>query len=971
MEKELQDLMEQVRQLRANKERLQDEAAARTEAQAGLSAPWTIMNTAAPERIIYLPQERKCPMFRGTHGIGVDEWVEEVRASMRARHLGPNDQACFIFDHLEGEARDEIKYRPRLDRDDPERVLAILEELYGCPKSYVSLQEDFFSRRQLEGESLQEFSHALCFLMEKVVASAPNRMINSFILLRDQFVEKVNDFDLRRELKKSVRSDPTLSLVDVRAEAIRWEREGSPANSKHCSISPLCAVQSSCVQRNVECPLSSSNSEQLAALTALVYRQQEQLGQLTEAIKAMQAVPLVPRPSRPSSVVCRRCHQAGHYARECENEHVPHCPSNSSRAPRTVAATSQAELARVRRKGSVQVPGGANEMVATTCSVQVGSSGLSSFRYCDRPARVKKNPEAFLRQTRVDAPNKLEKVLPGTAVPDALQRTARRGKRQIAVQAEVTAFLSRTSADLQALQQADPAIGAFLGFWHQQRAPSQAERQELSPQVRGLVRQWDRIVQTDGLLYRRLFRPDGGEEVYQLLLPEGLKEEVLMQLHQNHGHQGIEQTTELVRQRCYWPKMDLEIKEWCQRCERCVLAKCTQPRVRVPMGHLLAAKPNQVLAIDFTLLEPVRDGKELVLVMTDVFSKFTQAIPTWDQRAATVAEVLVKEWFYRYGVPARIHSDQGRSFESAVVRQLCKLYGVKKTRTTPYHPQGNGQCERFNRTLHNLLCTLPPDQKSHWPEHLPQLVFNYNSTAHQSTEPTEGRVCDWVAEHRWRLDVAFDSARDQMEAAARRRKERHDRGVLEEPLKAGQCVYQHDHAARGRNKIQDKWGSTVFEVVRPPEPGGVVYSVAPVYDLTRVRQVHWTMLKPALPQSPGQIQVRPLHAPEVASPSESDEEEEMVENGLWVVLTAPQDHRPTPARPTPPAAVASSSPLTPFHGGPSTSAAVPRKSLRKTTGHHTNVHRLPRPVQGEASRATTPQVLGSGSLGAGIFRPWP
>lgn len=133
-----------------------------------------------------------------------------------------------------------------------------------------------------------------------------------------------------------------------------------------------------------------------------------------------------------------------------------------------------------------------------------------------------------------------------------------------------------------------------------------------------------------------------------------------------------------------------------QQCERCALAKCTQPRVRMAMGHLLAAKPSQVLPIDFTLLEPSRDGKELVLVMTDVFSKFTQAIPTQDQRAATVAEVLVKEWFYRYGVPACIDSDQGGSFESAFVRQMCALYGIKKTHTTPYHPQGNGRCERFN-----------------------------------------------------------------------------------------------------------------------------------------------------------------------------------------------------------------------------------------------------------------------------------
>lgn len=108
------------------------------------------------------------------------------------------------------------------------------------------------------------------------------------------------------------------------------------------------------------------------------------------------------------------------------------------------------------------------------------------------------------------------------------------------------------------------------------------------------------------------------------------------------------------------------------------------------MGHLLAARPNQMLAIDSSFLEPSRDRKEQVLVMTDVFTKFTQAIPTRDQKASTVAQVLVKEWFYGFGVTARLHSDQGRNFESTLIQQVCDLYGIQKTRTTPYHPQEMG-----------------------------------------------------------------------------------------------------------------------------------------------------------------------------------------------------------------------------------------------------------------------------------------
>ncbi len=133
------------------------------------------------------------------------------------------------------------------------------------------------------------------------------------------------------------------------------------------------------------------------------------------------------------------------------------------------------------------------------------------------------------------------------------------------------------------------------------------------------------------------------------------------------------------------------------------------------------------------MLEPSRSGVENVLVITDVFSKYTLAVPTRDQRAETVAQTLVTEWFYMFGVPGRLHSDQGRNFESFLIRQLCSLYDIRKSRTTPYHPAGNGQCERFNRTLHNLLHALPVSGKRDWAACLPQVLFCYNTTPHQAT----------------------------------------------------------------------------------------------------------------------------------------------------------------------------------------------------------------------------------------------
>lgn len=166
------------------------------------------------------------------------------------------------------------------------------------------------------------------------------------------------------------------------------------------------------------------------------------------------------------------------------------------------------------------------------------------------------------------------------------------------------------------------------------------------------------------------------------------------------------------------------------------------------------------------------------------------------------------EWFLKFGVPAHIHSDQGRNFESSLIQQLCSLCGVEKSRTTPYHPAGNGQCERFNRTLHNLLRTLPVSHKRDWSCCLPQVFYSYNTTPHQSTgespfylmfgqeprlpvdfllgqveDPVGGNVHEWILEHQNRLQIAFEGARDRLSIAAERRKRNHDQRVHGAPLK--------------------------------------------------------------------------------------------------------------------------------------------------------------------------------------------
>ncbi|KAL1270080.1 hypothetical protein QQF64_032369 [Cirrhinus molitorella] len=188
------------------------------------------------------------------------------------------------------------------------------------------------------------------------------------------------------------------------------------------------------------------------------------------------------------------------------------------------------------------------------------------------------------------------------------------------------------------------AISVFPEF--QGRGPDKGERREESKDTLELLRQWDKVEDSEGILYRVVADARGGW-VKQLLLPEVLKQEVLGQLHDYQGHEGIDRTFKLVRQRFYWPGMYQEVQDFCKNCIQCMVSKDVQPKVKTVMNSIQASKPLEVVALDFTMLERSKSGKENVLVITDVFSKFTVAVPTADQRAVTVAKVLVKEWIHR------------------------------------------------------------------------------------------------------------------------------------------------------------------------------------------------------------------------------------------------------------------------------------------------------------------------------------
>ncbi|KAK3517157.1 hypothetical protein QTP86_005119 [Hemibagrus guttatus] len=131
---------------------------------------------------------------------------------------------------------------------------------------------------------------------------------------------------------------------------------------------------------------------------------------------------------------------------------------------------------------------------------------------------------------------------------------------------------------------------------------------------------------------------------------------------------------------------------------------------------LYQEQDGKLVCMDFLTLEPDRSNTTDVLVITDHFTIYALAIPTPNQKAKTVAKCLWEQFICHYGYPECLHSDQGRDFESHLIKELCDVAGVRKVRTTPYHPRGN-PVERFNRTLLCMLGTLENKKKGCWKEH--------------------------------------------------------------------------------------------------------------------------------------------------------------------------------------------------------------------------------------------------------------
>ena len=213
---------------------------------------------------------------------------------------------------------------------------------------------------------------------------------------------------------------------------------------------------------------------------------------------------------------------------------------------------------------------------------------------------------------------------------------------------------------------------------------------------------WAQLKIIDGVLCRKYAPRPTSETITVPILPANLRGEALSRNHDipSAGHLGPNKTLDRLRNESYWVNMAQDVEYHCRNCTKCQQSKLPLPP-RAPLMNIPIGQPWQMIAIDILEVPVSTNNNRYLLVVQDYFTKWADAIPLIDQTSARITQEVIK-LFSIYGQPEIIHSNQGRNFESSILTQTLEAFGVNKSRTTAYHPQGDGMVERFNRTLLQL-----------------------------------------------------------------------------------------------------------------------------------------------------------------------------------------------------------------------------------------------------------------------------
>ncbi|UYV70961.1 hypothetical protein LAZ67_8001260, partial [Cordylochernes scorpioides] len=239
----------------------------------------------------------------------------------------------------------------------------------------------------------------------------------------------------------------------------------------------------------------------------------------------------------------------------------------------------------------------------------------------------------------------------------------------------------------------------------------------------------------NGKIYKNNPTPTGNP--WLLVIPKTKRLELLEQMHDHptSGHMGIKRTYSRIKDKYFWPSMFKTVEKYVSSCPECQFRKTPSQQ---PSGQLQpippASRPFERIGIDLLGRFPKSiNGNRWIVVCTDYYSRHVETAALLRGTATEIADFFLKRIVLRHGAPKILISDRGSSFLSKLLTQVLKICNTIHKKTTSYHPQTNGQTERMNRTLTDMISMYIDEKHQNWDEILPFVTFAYNSSVQETT----------------------------------------------------------------------------------------------------------------------------------------------------------------------------------------------------------------------------------------------
>ena len=372
----------------------------------------------------------------------------------------------------------------------------------------------------------------------------------------------------------------------------------------------------------------------------------------------------------------------------------------------------------------------------------------------------------------------------------------------------------------------------------------------------------------DGVL-ERVSRDVIGTESHQPVIPASMVKTTVQDAHA--GHLKVAKTLAKLKEKYFFRNMYTQCSNHIESCGVCQ-EKDKGRKLVAPLGTM--PKPWgawHTIAVDVLgPLPQTRAGNKYVLVITDYLTRFVIALAIKDQTAETTAEAMMHK-FLEYGFPARLITDNGPNFRAKLLEQLCSLLETTHLFTTPYHPQFDGLCERFNRTLTSMLRGFVSKHQVDWDTYLPYVMYAYRTSVQESTKetpfflmfgrpsrepldlhlrPEESAILP-VSETKpamvTRMHAAFDLVQAHLQEAHQKQKRYHDKSSRERDIRVGDEVLLLDERVPvgHTKKLHPPW-KPGYRVIR--KVGPLNFQLEHPNQRGKVLRVHINRIKLQKPQ---------------------------------------------------------------------------------------------------------------------------